>query len=346
MMERTVGELAELVGGRVVGDPTVKIRGVASLREASPGKITFVVSDKYLEDLRGTRASAAIVPRELPASIPLIVVPNPLLAMAKIMALFWQPTPLPPGISDGAWVSPSARIGKDVSIGPFVYVGDEAVIGDKVALYPGVYVGPRVKIGPESTLYPNVVLYEGTVVGKRVVIHAGSVIGADGFGYVKDGQRILKIPQVGIVEIGDEVEIGANCCIDRATFGRTFIGRGVKMDNLIQIGHNVSIGENTIIVAQVGISGSCEVGRNVTIAGQVGVADHVKIGDEVQISAKAGISKDIPPGEIVGGIPQMPHRRWLRVASLILRLPDLKRQLDELVRRVEELSRKSKEERG
>ncbi|HEX16707.1 MAG TPA: UDP-3-O-(3-hydroxymyristoyl)glucosamine N-acyltransferase [Deltaproteobacteria bacterium] len=346
MMERTVGELAELVGGRVVGDPSVKIKGVASLREASPGEITFVASDKYLEDLKETRASAAIVSRELPISIPLIVVPNPLLAMAKIMALFWQPPPPHPGISDGAWVSPSARIGKDVSIGPFVYVGDEAVIGDKVALYPGVYVGPRVKIGPESILYPNVVLYEGTVVGKRVVIHAGSVIGADGFGYVKEGQRIVKIPQMGIVEIGDEVEIGANCCIDRATFGRTFIGRGVKMDNLIQIGHNVSIGENTIIVAQVGVSGSCEVGRNVTIAGQVGVADHVKIGDGVQISAKAGISRDIPPGEIVGGIPQMPHRRWLRVASLIFRLPDLKRQLDELVRRVEELSRKSKEDRG
>ncbi|RLA85266.1 MAG: UDP-3-O-(3-hydroxymyristoyl)glucosamine N-acyltransferase, partial [Deltaproteobacteria bacterium] len=192
--------------------------------------------------------------------------------------------------------------------------------------------------------HPHVVPYEGTVVGKRVVIHAGTVIGADGFGYLKEGDRIVKIPQVGRVEIGDEVEIGANCAIDRATFGWTRIGRGTKIDNLVQVGHNVRIGPNCIIVAQVGIGGSTEVGQGVALAGQVGISDHVRIGDGAQISAKAGIFRDVKPGEAVGGIPQMPHRRWIRVVAEIMRLPELRRELEDLRRRVQELEKSPKGE--
>lgn len=346
MTEKTLSELAQLVGGEVRGDPSLRIRGVSSLEEAREGEITFVTSDRYLPLLAETKASAAIVPREVEAPIPLLIASNPALAMAKILSVFAE-RPLPPsGISEGAWVSPSAKVGRDVAILPLAYVGEEAEVGDRVVLYPGVYVGPRVKIGPDSVIYPNVTLYEGTVIGSRVTIHAGAVIGADGFGFVKDGERNFKIPQVGTVRIEDDVEIGANCCIDRATFGQTVIGRGVKMDNLVQIGHNVTIGENTIVVAQVGISGSVKVGRNVALAGQVGIADHVTIGDEAQISAKAGILRDIAPGEVVGGIPQMPHRRWVRVAFLMTRLPELKRELDALLKRVEEMERILKEVKG
>jgi UDP-3-O-[3-hydroxymyristoyl] glucosamine N-acyltransferase len=344
MKELTLGEIAEILGGKLIGDPSVKVKGIKGIQEAEEGDLTFVASEKYLKFLFSTRASAAIVFKEVESPIPLIILPNPYLGIVKLMERFY-PRELPsPSISPYCWISPSAKIGRDVYIGPFVYVGDDAEIGDRVILYPGVYVGPRVKIGEESILYPNVVLYEGTIIGKRVVIHAGTVIGSDGFGYIKEGETIVKIPQIGGVKIEDEVEIGANCAIDRATFGWTRIGRGTKMDNLVQVGHNVSIGENCLIVAQVGIGGSTAIGKGVILGGQVGISDHVKIGDEVQVSGKAGIFRDVEPGEKVGGIPQMPHGRWMKVAAELMRLPELRKSLKELKERLNLIEKKLKGE--
>lgn len=337
MSELKLSEIARLIGGRLIGDPEVRIKGISSLEEAGPYDLTFVVSDKYLEGLSKTKAAAAIVHREVPFPLPQIVVQDPYVALARAMGLFYRAKHPGPGVSELAWVSPKAKIGQGVWIGPFVYVGEDASIGDRVVVYPGVYVGAGVKIGDDSVIYPNVVIYEGTVIGKKVIIHAGTVIGADGFGYVRDGDQILKIPQVGKVEIEDEVEIGANCCIDRATFGKTLIGRGTKIDNLVQIGHNVHIGPNCIIVAQVGVGGSSTLGKGVTVAGQVGIADHVKIGDGARISGKAGIFRDVGEKETVGGIPQMPHKRWMRVVAELLRLPEWRKECEEVKRRLERL---------
>jgi len=344
MRELTLGEIAQILGGRLIGDPSIKVRGIKGIEEAEEGDLTFVGSEKYLKFLFSTRASAAIVFKEVDSPIPLIILSNPYLGIVKLMEKFY-PTKLPsPSISPHCWISPSAKIGQDVYIGPFVYVGDEAEIGNRVILYPGVYVGSRVKIGEESILYPNVVLYEGTIIGKRVIIHAGTVIGSDGFGYLKEGDAVFKIPQIGGVKIEDNVEIGANCAIDRATFGWTKIGRGTKIDNLVQVGHNVSIGENCLIVAQVGIGGSTVIGRGVIIGGQVGISDHVKIGDEVKVSGKAGIFRDVEPNEKVGGVPQMPHGRWMRVAAELVKLPELRKSLKELEERISLIEEKLKGE--
>lgn len=337
MREVTLGEIAQIVGGELRGDPSLKIRRIMGIEEAEEGDLTFLASERHLEALRGSKASAALVPKGVDVPMAQVVVRDPYRAVVRLLREFYPRRNPPPGISEWAWISPEAKVGRDVSIGPFVYVGDGAEIGDRVVLYPGVYVGPGVRIGEDSVLYPNVVLYEGTVIGRRVVVHAGTVIGADGFGYLREGDKIVKIPQVGRVEIGDDVEIGANCCIDRATLGTTRIGAGTKVDNLVQVGHNVWLGENCIVVAQVGIGGSTRVGRGVVLAGQVGIADHVRIGDGAMVSAKAGIFRDVAPGEQVGGIPQMPHRRWMRVVAEISRLPELRRELEELKERLRKM---------
>ncbi|MBW2038891.1 MAG: UDP-3-O-(3-hydroxymyristoyl)glucosamine N-acyltransferase [Deltaproteobacteria bacterium] len=339
-MERNLKSLAHEVGGRVKGDGLVSITGVAGIEEATEGDITFVSDEKFLPTLKETKASAAIVSQEIAdVSLPLLIVPNPLLAMAKILTIFTQRPYSPGGVSKQAWISPSAKLGEEVTIYPFVYVGDDAQVASRATIYPGVYIGTQAKIGESNVLYPNVTIYPRCVLGKRVIVHAGTVIGADGFGFVKDGEANFRIPQVGIVEIEDDVEIGANCCIDRATFGKTLIKRGVKVDNLVQIAHNVRVGENSIIVAQVGISGSTKLGKNVTLAGQVGLVDHVEIGDNVIVGAQSGVTKDVPPNQVVLGSPHLPHRQFLRVASVWSRLPEMKRELDLLFKRVEKLEK-------
>jgi UDP-3-O-[3-hydroxymyristoyl] glucosamine N-acyltransferase len=339
-MERTLESLACEVQGRVKGDGSVLISGVAGIEDAKGGDITFVSNEKFLPMLKKTKASAAIVSQDIvDISLPLLIVSNPLLTMAKILTLFTPKASLSTGISDKGWVSPSARLGKEVTVFPFVYVGDEVRINSRVTIYPGVYIGAQTKIGEDTTLYPNVTIYPRCIVGKRVIVHAGTVIGADGFGFVKDGEEHFKIPQEGIVEIEDDVEIGANCCIDRATFGKTIVRRGVKIDNLVQIAHNVRIGEHSIIVAQVGISGSTKVGKNVTLAGQVGLVDHIEIGDNVIVGAQSGVTKNVPANQVVLGSPHLPHRQFLRVASVWIKLPELKSKLDMLLKRVEELEK-------
>lgn len=345
-MKRSLESLAREVGGKVIGDGSVAISGLAGIEGAQEGDITFASNERFFPLLKETKASAAIVPQEIAdASLPLLIVKNPPLAAAKILTLFTQRPYVAGGISAMAWVSPSAKVSKDATIHPFVFIGDEAEIGPRVTIYPFVSIGPQAIIGEDTVIYPNVTIYPRCVLGKRVIVHAGTVIGADGFRFVKEGETNVKIPQVGIVEIEDDVEIGANCCIDRATFGKTLIKKGVKFDNLVQIAHNVEIGEDSVIVAQVGISGSTKLGKNVTLAGQVGVVDHVEIGDNVMVGAQSGIYTDVPPNQVVVGSPPLPHRQFLRVAAVWAKLPEMKKELDRVRKRLEALENKTKAEK-
>ena len=254
--------------------------------------------------------------------------------MDKILTLYSHTPYRPKGIDPQAWISPTARVGKDVTIHPFVHVGDRSVIGERVILHPGVSVAEECSIGDDSILYPQVSLYRRTVLGRRVILHAGVVVGSDGFGYAKDGRKNKKVPQVGSVEIEDDVEIGANTTIDRGTLGKTIIRKGVKIDNLVQIAHNVVIGEDSLIVAQVGISGSTRIGSNVTLGGQVGLAGHISIGDNVMIGAQSGVPNDLPPNGIYTGSPVIPHRDYLRMAMSLPKVPEMRRTLNEIERRL------------
>ena len=310
------------------------------MAEASEGEISFFTSLRYKEHLAQTRASALLVPRRLDLfSGSQVIVSNPALAYARVAELFAPPPARYPGISDRAFVHPSAVVGDRVSIYPSVYVGDRAEIGDDVVLFPGVFVGDRVRIGKKSVLFPNVVVMHDCILGKDVVVHAGSVIGADGFGFVRDGTVNVKIPQLGIVQIDDRVEIGANACIDRAALGKTWIRAGVKTDNLVQIAHNVVIGEETVIVAQTAIGGSARVGKQAVIGGQVAIGDHVDISDRVMIGSQSGVPKSIPEGRVVSGTPAMPHRLWLKTSSLITKLPDFVARIRDLEKRLADLEK-------
>lgn len=339
-MTATLGELAALVGGEVIGDPSLEIEGISSLELAGPRQITFVAHARHAARLKECRAAAVVVANpEIGGDRPKLVVSNPYLAYAKI-ASFLNPVSHPRlGVSPHAFVHPEATIGAEVTIHPLVWVDRGAEIGDRATLYPGVCIAEGCVIGEDSVLYPGVVLYPRTRLGKRVIVHSGAVIGSDGFGFVREGQRAVKIPQLGIVTIEDDVEIGANDTIDRASFGSTTIKRGVKTDNLVQVGHNVVIGEDSLLAGQVGIAGSTELGRGVTLAGQVGVANGLRIGDGAIVGSKSGVAQDVPPGSVISGIPAIPHKTWLRNAQITQRLPDLVKRLRALEKRVEELER-------
>jgi UDP-3-O-[3-hydroxymyristoyl] glucosamine N-acyltransferase len=347
-MKKKLKELAQWVDGTVIGDEEIEISAVASIEEAQAEEITFIANPKYLPKLSQTHASAVIVSKEVTqADKPLLCVTDPYLAFAKILTLFSHQPYQPIGIDSNARISPTATIGKDLSIYPFVYIGDHCTIGDRVTLYPGVYIGNDSSIGEDSILFPNVSVYSGTVIGKRVILHSGVVVGSDGFGYVKEGKKNIKIPQIGRVEIEDDVEIGANSTVDRATLGKTIIRKGVKIDNLVQVAHNVTIGEDSIIVAQVGISGSTKIGSNVTLAGQVGVVDHIEIGDNVMVGAQSGVTHDLPANQGYIGSPALPHREFLRAITVFPKLPEMRKTLIEIekrLKRIEDtLSSKGKE---
>jgi UDP-3-O-[3-hydroxymyristoyl] glucosamine N-acyltransferase len=342
-MERTLGELAHLVEGELLGDPELKITGVAGLEEARSNEISFVVGPKYVSKGHQTKAGALIVPPKLKAfEKPLIISENPYLGFAKILKLFAQEqrTTLL-GVSAKAHLGANVSLGDEVSIHPQVYIGDNTVVGDRVTLHAGVYVGSDVHIGDDAAIYPNATLLARCIIGKRVIIHSGTVVGSDGFGFVQDGKSHFKIPQVGIVQIDDDVEIGANCTIDRGTMGRTWIQRGVKIDNLVQVAHNVVIGEDSIIIAQVGISGSTKIGKNVILAGQVGVTGHLEIGDGVRVGAQSGIAKSIPAGQTVSGSPAIDHRDWLKNCHIVSRLPELRKKIMDLEKRLASLEEKT-----
>jgi len=347
-MKKKLKELAEFVGGTVVGDGEVEITGLSSIDEAEAGQITFIANPKYLRKLGETRASAIIVSDKVTtADKPLICAANPQLAFAKILTLFFVKPYQPKGIDPNARISPTAQLGKDLTIYPYVYIGDRCRIEDRVTLYPGVYVGEDTVIGEDSILHPNVSVYSGSAIGKRVILHSGVVIGADGFGFVKDGKTNVKITQVGKVMIEDDVEVGANSTIDRAALGQTIIRRGVKIDNLVQVAHNVEIGEDSMIIAHVGIAGSTKIGKNVILAGQVGVVGHIEIGDNVMVGAQSGVGQNLPSGQAFSGSPAFPHREWLRAVNIFQKLPEMKKTLTDIearLKKVEQaISEKGKE---
>ena len=330
-------EIADRVGGKVLGDDRVIITGIASLAEACPGQISFYADPRFKELLQSTKASAILT--EQPLAGPQgsqVLVRNPVLAYAKAAALF-APLPRGVGVSEKAFISESAVIGANASIYPMAYIGEKAVVGDGVTLFPGVFVGDRAKIGSRTVLYPNVTVMNDCVIGNEVIIHAGTVIGSDGFGFVHDGSVHVKIPQLGIVQIDDHVEIGANNCIDRAALGKTWIKRGVKTDNLVQIAHNVVIGEDTLLVAQAAIGGSVSVGNQVVIGGQAAIRDHLRVEDGAMIGSQSGVAKSLGQGEIVSGSPAIPHRVWLKTSALIPHLPDWVARIRRLEKRLDDL---------
>lgn len=341
-MEKRLNELAAVVGGKVKGDGGLIITGVAGIAEAGPGQITFLSNPKYRNLLKSCRASALISAQEEGFKGAFLLHPHPYLAFAKVMNIFYQKVLAPREVSERAYVSPSATIGQDVCIYPFVFLAERAVVGDRVTIYPHVFIGEGVTIGDDSIIYSGVSIREGCVIGRRVIIHCGAVIGSDGFGYAREGDSQVKIPQVGNVQVDDDVEIGANVTIDRAVLGTTWVKKGVKIDNLVQIAHNVIIGENSIIVAQVGISGSSRLGKGVVLGGQVGVAGHVNIGDGVTVAGQSGVTKDVPAGRTVSGLPAVPHQSWLRAQMSFLKLPHLRKGLSLLEKRMEKIEEKLK----
>lgn len=340
----TLTELCRLVGGRLEGSGEVVIRGVCGIEDAGEGEITFVANVKYVGYITTTKASAIIVdPTTDHGSIPAIVTENPYLAFGIILQHFAPPIPhIPPGIDSRALVSESARLGEGVAVGPFAVICDDVLVGDATTVGAGCFIAPQTSLGRDCYLHPNVVVRERTEIGDRVIIHSGTVVGSDGFGYAKTEDGYQKVPQTGIVVIEDDVEIGANVAIDRATMGVTRICKGSKIDNLVQIAHNVVIGKNSIIVAQVGISGSTVIGEEVTLGGQVGIIGHVKIGDRVMVGAQSGISKDIPAGESWFGYPARPIARQKRIEAFLSRYDNYVKRVAELEKRVAELEKKKK----
>lgn len=313
------------INGSLIGDENIKIGGIASIKEAKEGEITFLVHPGYKKYLKDCRASAIIVGKDFQVdtvkNMNILVTDNPTSAYISTFQLFMKPKRRKVGSSKLASISKQAKIEKDVSIGPYVFIGKKVVIKSGVTIYPFVCIGENVTVGEGSTIYPHVTLYDNAIIGKNVTIHSGTVIGSDGFGYMWDGKKHAKIPHIGKVIIEDDVEIGANVTIDRAELSQTIIKKGTKIDNLVQIAHNVSIGENSIIVSQVGISGSVTIGKNVVLAGQTGVADHVTIGDNVMAGGRAGITGDVPPNSLISGTPHMPHKEWLKQSIYLKKLP-------------------------
>jgi len=330
-----LAELAEQLNCRLEGDGGIEIRAVRGLEDAGPQDLTFVAHERYLPRLEASVAAAVILGAGLPpVGRPALRTPNPILAFARALSLFHPAPPAVPGIHPSTLAAPDVRVDPDATVGPLCVLGPGVEVGPGTVLEAHVCVGAGARIGRDCRIYPQVTLRDGVVLGDRVTIHSGAVIGADGFGYARDGHRHIKIPQVGRVVIEDDVEIGANTAIDRATLGETRIGRGTKIDNLVQIGHNVRVGEDTVIVAQVGISGSTRIGSRVTLAGQVGIVDHVEIGDDATVGAQSGVSKDIPSGCIVLGSPAILHGEFKRHVAATARLPLLKKALQALEERL------------
>jgi UDP-3-O-[3-hydroxymyristoyl] glucosamine N-acyltransferase len=335
-----LNDLAVLLGAELSGSGDAEITGAAGVREAGEGHITFIAGKNHLKDLEHSRASAVLVPTDTPdMPLPMLRVKNPRLAFARAIDLFYGKPYIPTGISDRASVGKEVTIGTDCSIHPFAVLADKVRIGNRVTIHPGVYVGQDSVIDDDSVIYANASIGHKIAVGKRVIIHSGTVIGSDGFGFVTEGGTHHKIPQVGGVIIEDDVEIGANCSIDRATLGNTLIKKGTKLDNQVHVAHNVTIGEHCLIAGQVGIAGSSTLGNYVAFGGQVGVADHTIVGDRVMAGGKSVIAKDVESGQIIAGFNAMPIRDWLKVQAVLPKLPELKKRVAELEKQLEELNK-------
>jgi len=347
-MERSLAELASRIGGTVEGDGSVPIRGLAPLEEAGPGELSFYGNPKYRKELASTRASAVLVPTGEAmsrADVVWVRVPSPHLAFARLLSLFPPAARLAPGVHPRAEVHASARVDPSATVMALAVVEAGAVVGPRSVLWPGSYLGEGSRLGEDCVLQPGALVRERCILGDRVVLQPGVVVGSDGFGFAFDpaGGSHVKVPQVGRVRIEDDVEVGAGSCIDRATVGETVIGRGAKIDNLVQIAHNVRVGPLSIICAQAGVSGSTELGTGVILAGQVGVVGHLTIGDGARVTAQSGIPHDVPPGATISGAPAVDHALWLRQSAALKHLPDLLREVRELRARVAALESRKDE---
>ena len=340
----TLAEIAERLGCRLEGDGALVITRVATLDDAGPGDLTFLANPKYASRVATTRAAAIILADDAtPAPCAMLRSPQPYRSFAQALVLLGRNERPTAGVHPTAVVAPDARVGADVSIGPFAVVGAGATLGDRVVLHPHVVIGPGAAIGDDSVLHPRVSIRERSLIGARVVIQDGAVIGSDGYGFVTDGDGVHhKIPQQSVVVIEDDVEIGANTTIDRPAVGETRIGQGTKIDNLVQIAHGVKVGRHSLLVAQVGIAGSSTVGDHVVLAGQVGVAGHVTIGDRVRATAQTGIPSSVEPGAFISGYPAIDNRDWLKSSAVFRHLPELRRQLKSLQSRLEALESRLK----
>ena len=341
-----VTELARAINAQLHGPADLPITGVNSLERAEPGDLALLTGHRLMDQALHSKASAFVVPQHFPdLHGAQLVSAQPQFDFVRLITLFFTKTASPAGVAETVVKGSNVRLGLDVSIGPFVTIGARATIGDRVTIYPGVFLGDGVTIGDDAVLHPNVSIQDGCRIGDRVTIHAGTVIGSDGFGYVQHEGRHHKIPQRGIVVIEDDVEIGANVTIDRATFGATHVRQGTKIDNLVQIAHNVTVGEHGIIVAQVGIAGSTTIGKGVMIGGQAGLIDHLTIGDQAMIAAGAGIEKDVKPGARMSGRPAKPSTVFFRSHVLMHQLPELKNQVSNLEKRLAEIEGKTAQTR-
>ena len=339
---KTLAELSTMVGGELTGDPDITIYGLADLALAGKGDISFLVKEAGLDRLQKSNASAFIVPQTLTYDDkPLIKVANPYLAAARIQNFFQHKPFQAKGISPMAHIGNNCHIPTEISISPFVHIGDRVTLGKRVTLHPGVVIGDDTVIGDDCFLYANVTVNHACTIGSGVIIHSGTVIGSDGFGFATDDQgNHVKWPHIGTVQIDDDVEIGANVTVDRGTFAKTHIMQGTKMDNLVQIGHNVKIGENTLVVAQVAIGGSASLGNNVVLGGQVAIKGHISLDDGVMVAAKSGVHSNLPKGAIVSGIPAIPHKDWLKASIIFTKLPKLYSELRDMKKKIETMDEK------
>ena len=333
-----LADLAARLGCELRGDGDVEVAGVGGIEQAGPGDVTFLANPRYAAHLRTTRAAAVILGPGQETPLPCLVSDNPYLAFARAVALLRPPARPLPGVHPSAQVDPTAVLGPDVHVGALAVVGAGVRVGARSALHPQVVLYEGVEVGEDCVLHSGVQVREGCRLGNRVVVQNGAVVGGDGFGFARDREgRYHKFPQVGIVVIGDDVEIGALSAVDRAALGETRIGRGTKLDNLVQIGHSVTIGEDTVLAGQVGVAGSTRIGSRVTLAGQVGVAGHLTIGDGAVATAQTGIPGSVEPGAVVSGYPAIENRGWLKSSAVFAKLPELQRRLRELERKVESL---------
>lgn len=340
----TLREIAALLDAALEGDPELAIHRVSKIEEAGPGDVTFIANPKYAKYAAATKASALIVARraEMPAgtSAALLRVDDPYASFLKVLAAFHPPAPLlPPGIHPTAVVAKNARLGRDVRIGAHAVVGHGCSVGDRTVIMHGCVLGDGVQVGEDALLHASVTVREGCRLGNRVIVHSGTVIGSDGFGFApKPDGTYEKIPQMGIAVLEDDVEVGANCAIDRATLGETVIRKGAKLDNLIQVAHNVVVGENTVVAAQAGFSGSTRIGRNCMIGGQAGFTGHIAIADRTRVGAQSGVHRSVTePGTTLFGYPALPHREAMRIHGEITRLPDTIEKLRGLAARLEKI---------
>ncbi|MDR3592292.1 MAG: UDP-3-O-(3-hydroxymyristoyl)glucosamine N-acyltransferase [Negativicutes bacterium] len=340
-MVKTLQEIAELVGGTVMAETDPAISGITNIEDAGPGQITFAVPP-HLDKAAACAAAAVIIPDSVTEfAKPAIRVPNPRVAFIKLLELFTPPTVVERGVHPTAVVGANVRLGRNVAVMAHAVIGDNASVGDNTVIYPLVSLGEEAAVGADTIIYPHVTVYRRCVIGSRVIIQAGAVIGSDGFGFVTVGGKHHKVPHVGHVSIGDDVEIGANVTIDRGTTGSTTVGNGTKIDNLVHLAHNVVIGENCFLVAFTGISGSAHIGNNVTFAGQSGSAGHLTIGDNCVFAAKSGVIGNVPANSFYAGFPARPHREWLRSEGAQRRVPDLMKKVHELEKRLAEVEKGS-----